>query len=58
MVNVKDFHNVYTSIFNPSLFVFNLKKHGRNANFVSEFTKNENKNEDLFIKVFSQPYHI
>lgn len=45
----RDFYKIYTSAYNPSLFVFSREKKMPSAQISGE---------DLFVQVFSQPYRI
>lgn len=60
LINIKDFNNIYTSNFNPSLFVFKPQKKKKETVLFSleDDEKIISNIDDLFVKVFSQPYHI
>lgn len=62
-INIKDFNKIYTSFFNPSLFVFKPQKNKKSQisfELDSEMKNNWNTDiqQELFVKIFSQPYHI
>lgn len=52
-INLKDFHNAYTSTYNPSLFNYTEKKTSNKQKYLI-FADIENS----FLNIFSKPYKL
>lgn len=53
LINFKDFHKAYTSVYNPSLFSY-TKKESNNVQKFLIFADVENS----FLNIFSKPYKL